>query len=64
MKKVIITGAVTVNFKQVLMVPDDEVSDLLASEADICANIDLDDATIQDVEDYRNIKTEVFGRGK
>lgn len=59
MKKVVITGKVTLDFKQILIVPDDEVSELLSSEENLIHNIDLDNCT-WDAEDFREIKTETF----
>ena len=65
MQRLIITGKVTLDFKQVLDVPDDELEDLVFDgegkhfdEDNIVANIDLDKAT-WDVDEYDQLEVKV-----
>ena len=56
MKRIHITGKMTITFRQHIDVPDDEVEELLSSEENITCNVDLNLASWE-VEEYDNIKT-------
>lgn len=58
MKKVVITGKVTLKFKQVLTLPNDEADDLLTSCAgDLECNVDLNSCD-WDVDEYEDVEIE------
>lgn len=58
MKRIHITGKMTITFRQHLDVPDDEAEELLSSQANITCNVDLDRAAWE-VEEWDDIQTRV-----
>ena len=56
MKRIHITGKMTITFRQHIDVPDEEVEELLSSEENITCNVDLDRAAWE-VEEWDNIET-------
>lgn len=58
MKRIHITGKMTISFRMHLDVPDDEVEELLSSQDNITCNVDLDRAAWE-VEEWDDIRTRV-----
>lgn len=60
-KTVIITGKVTLTFKQILVLPDDEAEDLVLScEDDISCNVDLNQCS-WDIDEYEDVEAWIEG---
>jgi len=60
-KTVIIKGKVTLNFKQTLVLPEDEAEDLLCCcEEDLTVNVDLNQCE-WDIDEYEDVEASIVG---